>query len=131
MLEKNVENFLVGDNVSDITGILGEFRAAVALTLLLPNVDLNSIIEWVAKEKVDNTKQLSADFLLRTATGLNIGIQVKNSAQDLDNLTKQYEIHFVDASINNIFDKLEKKYPIFEKPDAQRAAKRSAPPPVR
>ena len=113
--DKILESFFVGKNYNDITGILWELTAAIALQELLPQSNIDNIL-WTAKEIKDG-KQLSTDFIIKFLNGTGVGIQIKNSSQDLEALesTKPYEIGFVDADINLIFDRLGEKFPYFKK----------------
>ena len=100
MLSKNPYIFFVGKNINDITGILGEISAVVAISELMPNVDKSKILNWVANEKV-GTKKLSIDILLK-----NIGnIQVKNTS--LNTVTiPEINIDFAKGNVNAILNNL-------------------------
>ena len=105
---ENLKNFLAGKNVNNVTGILGEISAYIALKKLISN-QYKDQIRWIANEEKDN-KKLSIDFIINK---LNIGIQIKNTSLNLDNLKenenkiKGLKIDFADADINTIFERLQ------------------------
>ena len=104
--------FFVGRNVNDITGILGEISAVVAVSELLKGVNQNEIVQWVATNKV-NGKQLSVDIILKNLGG----IQVKNTSKDINNIP-EIDIHFAEGDVHDILTKLE-KYTGFNLTDLQ------------
>ena len=114
MVNTNPYLFFVGDNVKDITGLLGEMSAIIAISELLDPKYKNKIVQWVAQHKVNN-KQLSIDILLKDIAG----IQVKNTSIDI---TKVPEITIQFAEGDSLLSRLEKYYgvnftdlePIFE-----------------
>lgn len=103
MLGPKLDNtmFFVGQNLNDITGILGEISAVVAVASLLKGVNKNEILQWVASNKV-NGKQLSIDIILK---GIG-GIQVKNTSRDIDRIP-EIDIHFAEGDASDILGKLE------------------------
>lgn len=100
MLDKDPYIFFVGQNVNDITGILGEISAVVAISELMPNVNASKILNWVANEKKD-TKKLSIDILLKDLGN----IQVKNTSLDTNSIP-ELDISFAQGNINTILGKL-------------------------
>ena len=113
MLDSHAENFFVGGNINDITGILGEFSTAVALRKLVPGARFQDIVDWTAKNE-SSGKQISSDFIIKFTNGLNIGVQVKNTTKDLIDLKDKLKIDFADADIKIIFNRLGDKYPEFK-----------------
>ena len=100
MLAKDPYIFFVGSNINDITGILGEISAVVAISELMPNINKSKILNWVANEKV-GTRKLSIDVLLE-----NIGnIQVKNTSLDIGTIP-EINIDFAKGNIDTILSKL-------------------------
>lgn len=86
MLDKNAWMFFPGGNANNITGILGEITAMVQLGELLSDKYKSAISDWVGYHKINN-REVSYDIILRDfIEQLNIGVQVKNSAQDLDTI---------------------------------------------
>lgn len=106
MLSANPYMYFVGGNVNQITGLLGEMSALIAISELLGDRYKNKIIQWVAQNKV-NAKELSIDILLKNIAG----IQVKNTAKDIDKVP-ELRIDFAQGDANEIFNKLEKEYGI-------------------
>ena len=104
--------FFVGQNVNDITGIVGEISAVIAVSELLKGVNQNTIVQWVATHKI-NGKQLSVDIVLKNLGG----IQVKHTAKDIANIP-EIDIHFAEGDAHDILTKLE-KYTGFHLTDLQ------------
>ena len=104
MVNTNPYLFFVGDNTKDITGLLGEMSAIVAISELLDPKYKNKIVQWVAQHKVNN-KQLSIDILLKDIAG----IQVKNTSIDI---TRVPEINIQFAEGDSLLLRLEKYYGI-------------------
>ena len=111
MLDTEPTMFFVGKNVSDITGILGEISAMIAINALLPNASLNKISNWVATNKVDG-QSLSIDILFTDMLKAIAGIQVKNSSKNLDVLN-ELDISFIkDVNVDTILKRLQNSYDI-------------------
>ena len=114
MVNANPYLFFVGANVRDITGLLGELSALIAISELLSNKYKNSIVTWVAQHKT-HKGELSIDILLENIAG----IQVKNTSRDINNMPI-LNIHF--AQGQGLLSDLERYYgirfttlePIFE-----------------
>lgn len=108
MLRKDNDSkymFFVGKNANAITGILGEIAAVIAVSSLLKNVDADKVVDWVANKKINNTKKLSIDILLK-----DIGnIQVKNTTKDLTQIP-QINVDFAKGNVDYILNKLEQGY---------------------
>ena len=104
MLTKDPYIFFVGKNVNDITGILGEISAVIAISELMPNVDSSKIIRWVANEKV-GTKKLSIDILLE---GLG-NVQVKNTSLNTGTIP-EINIDFAQGNVETIMNRLGQWY---------------------
>lgn len=108
MLRKTPDSkymFFVGKNSNAITGILGEISAIIAISSLLKNVDPDKVVDWVANKKINNTKKLSIDILLK-----DIGnIQVKNTSKDLTQIP-EINVDFAKGNVDFILNKLEKGY---------------------
>ena len=110
MLSKDADSkymFFVGKNSNAITGILGEISAVVAICSLLKNVNPDEVMTWVANHKINNTKKLSIDILLK-----NIGnIQVKNTTKDLTTIP-EISVDFAKGNVDYILSKIEQGYNI-------------------
>lgn len=116
----DLKEFFVGGNVNKITGLLGEFSAAVMIAHFLPNFNITEdMIEWTANRTLEGTnKELSVDFIVNLTNNFSIGVQVKNTTQDLTDLQNSnsfFKIDFADADINTIFGRLQEKYPELER----------------
>ena len=84
MLKINPNMFFVGSNEKQIVGLLGELSAYAVLKKLFGG-KIN--LTWIAQDTQDG-KQLSIDLLIEDILKKAYGIQVKNTTQDLKDLTQ-------------------------------------------
>lgn len=98
--------FFVGKNVNDITGIVGEISAMIAIGELMPGLDRNKIMTWVGNHKVNNRK-LSIDIILKDIGG----IQVKNTSIDAESVPN-IDINFAQGTATTILQRLFSNYSI-------------------
>ena len=92
--------YFVGKNVNDITGIVGEISAIVAITELMPGVDRHKIIDWVGNHKINNRK-VSIDVILK---GIG-GVQIKNTSIDTERIPI-INIDFAEGNVHTILQNL-------------------------
>lgn len=104
-------SFFQGANKNGVTGILGELSNAILFySLGLEGVHnkLNTdkslqrtMFAYVGEEGVGAAnKQASSDFIIRLASGLEVGVQTKNTLLELVN-KESHSINFYDASLKN------------------------------
>lgn len=104
-------SFFQGANKNGVTGILGELSNAILFYSLglegvhnKLNTDKNlqkTMFAYVGEEGVGAAnKQASSDFIIRLASGLEVGVQTKNTLLELVN-KESHSINFYDASLKN------------------------------
>lgn len=105
MWQADPKMFFIGGSYTKLEGVLGEINAIVALTALLGENYHPKVVKWVGSQLGAGGKQPSVDIAIRDIAGINFGIQIKNTMEDLDD-EFLHSISFADSSINNIFGKL-------------------------
>ena len=97
--------FFIGNATTKLTGVLGEINAMIALSHLLGDKFNNKILHWVGSN-MSGGKQPSIDIALTDIGSFSYGIQVKNTAMDLQTDLSHY-IGFADKSIDSILESLD------------------------
>ena len=105
MLTKDPTMFFVGHSSTMLEGILGEISAICALTMLLGDNYRPRVIRWIGSQTGKSGKKPSVDIAIREIGGIQFGIQIKNTTDELQD-DFLHKIGFVDASIDLIFKKL-------------------------
>lgn len=92
VFDKNKKALFVGNNIKDITGLVGEIQALCYFSILMGGrFSLNSkTVDWVATS-LSGGKQFHADL----TWARKYGIQVKNSVKDVVD-----SIHFYDGKLD-------------------------------
>lgn len=98
LTHKNPYVFYVGKSTTDITGLLGEIAAILAIQKLTGKT---VSVEWIAHNTA-NGKKVSIDVVLNHCLGIN----VKNTTQDFDQFHGFHNVSFVDRNPKDILDKL-------------------------
>ena len=112
MLAKDPLMFFVGGNEKKITGVLNEIGAVMSISELLPNLNKNLIVDWVANKQF-NKRDLSIDLIIRDLCG----IQVKGSS--LPKEVPIINIDFAEGTAEHILGKLQSAYPLFDFEDLE------------
>lgn len=95
--------FFIGRATTQLTGILGEINAMVALSHLLGDRFNDKIIQWVGADS-SGGKQPSIDIALTDIANFSYGIQVKNTNEELTDIA--HYINFADKSVDSILQAL-------------------------
>lgn len=95
--------FFIGRATTQLTGILGEINAMVALSHLLGDRFNDRIIQWVGADS-SGGKQPSVDIALTDIANFSYGIQVKNTNEELTDIA--HYIGFADKSVDSILQAL-------------------------
>lgn len=91
--------FFVGKASTEITGLLGEIAAVLAIKKLTGK---EVPVEWIAHHTSDDSKKVSIDVVLKDVLGIN----VKNTAQDFSQYRGFHNVSFVDRNPKDILDTL-------------------------
>lgn len=109
ILSKNDKAFFIGKSFTQLEGILGEISAVLALTKLLGDKHKHKIMDWVGSQSIKSGqfkgKQPSIDIVLKDIMGMDFGIQVKNTVQDLKD-GFLHSISFAGGSLNKVLERL-------------------------
>ncbi len=108
MCHENPALFFIGKSDKALIGVLGEINAVVAITNLLGKKYSSKALQWVGgvNDNSSNSKALpSVDIVLKEIGGLNFGVQIKNTADDLDFNFSHY-VRFADKSVEKTFEQL-------------------------
>ena len=91
--------FFVGKAATEITGLLGEIAAVLAIKKLTGK---EVSVEWIAHNTNDESKKVSIDVVLKSILGIN----VKNTAQNFSQYTGFHNVSFVDRNPKDVLDTL-------------------------
>ena len=96
--------YMGGNIVNGITGLLGEIQGLYYIKALLndPKANKNSIIKWVGGVSEDGHKP-HEDLILMLG-GEKLGIQVKNTAKNLEELRKLENVGFANRAASSFSD---------------------------
>ena len=97
--ESNKNIFFMGKSANDVTGLIGEIAAVVAIKELTGKT---VSVEWVAHNRDDDNKKVSIDIVLKYCLGIN----VKNTTTNFSQENGFYDVPFVERSPNEIIEKL-------------------------
>ncbi len=104
MLGLDEKMFFVGRSYAQLEGILGELSAVVAITALLGDKYRDKAFHWIGSQRgVYSKKQPSIDIVLKEVGGIQYGIQVKNTIDDLSTDFSHY-ISFAEKPVDDIFN---------------------------
>ena len=98
MITKDSFIFFIGKSTSDLIGLLGEINAVLAIQKLTGKT---VSVEWVAHNTADG-KKVSIDIVLKSQLGIN----VKNTAQNFSQYEGFHNVSFVNRDPKNILDVL-------------------------
>lgn len=98
LVEKDPTIFFLGKSTTDVTGLLGEITAVLAIQKLTGK---KVSVEWVAHNASDG-KKVSIDVVLHSVLGIN----VKNTSQDFGVDRGFLRISFIDRNPEDILDSL-------------------------
>ena len=90
--------FFVGKSSTDVTGLLGEIAAVVAIQQLTGQT---VPVEWIA-HNMSNGKKVSVDVVLNYCFGIN----VKNTTQDFSQYKGFHDVSFVERNPQDILESL-------------------------
>lgn len=91
--------FFVGKAATEVTGLLGEIAAVIAIKKLTGK---EVSIDWIAHNTNDESKKVSIDVVLKGVLGIN----VKNTAQDFSQYKGFHNVSFVDRNPKDILETL-------------------------
>jgi len=98
MVKANRYVFFIGKSTSDLIGLLGEINAVLAIQKLTGK---KVSVDWVAHNMSDG-KKVSIDVVLKSQLGIN----VKNTAQNFSQYEGFHNVGFVNRDPKNILDTL-------------------------
>lgn len=90
--------FFIGKSTTDLTGLLGEINAVLAIQKLTGKT---VPVEWIAHNMADG-KKVSIDVVLKSQLGIN----VKNTTQNFSQFEGFHNVKFLDRNPKNILDTL-------------------------
>lgn len=98
MVAKNPYIFFIGKSTTDLTGLLGEINAVLAIQKLTGKT---VSVEWIA-HNTSNGKKVSIDVVLKTQLGIN----VKNTTQNFSQYEGFHNVGFVDRDPESVLNTL-------------------------
>ena len=97
-IKKDPYLFFIGKAATELTGLLGEIAAVIAIKKLTGKTPP---IQWVANV-MSNGKKVSIDIVLKNM----LGIQVKNTSQNFNQTEGFHNVEFVKRSPEDVLNKL-------------------------